>query len=214
VLAVERALSEVKQVNTKRDSSGLSGLEPALAAAKTLWEELWRGGQQAEEPRQQREIWSPEAREYYRNVAGPQKISTSWYPIAAFCRRLGSEIEQAKREDRTLSVIVFQLPETAAAEDECPTAVEMRLRSELRPQDLPTRVSERVLAVALPGTGAGAVEIAARLERALSSWAGGPVSVGTAHYPQDGHTATDLLRRAFLRSMAAATNLSEVTFGA
>jgi hypothetical protein len=177
-------------------ASQLSGVEPALTAAKSLWEELWGRKRATAQTRMEREVWSPEEREYYRTVMGPQTLETPWYPLATFARRLEAAIAQVQGDQRAPSVFVFQLTEPGADLEPSLSAAELGLGRELRPGDFLTRLSEQTLAVALVSAETGTQEIAARLTRALEKWTGGSVSAGCARYPQDGRTALDLLRKA------------------
>jgi hypothetical protein len=67
--------------------------------------------------------------------------------------------------------------------------------------DLPTRLSTRALAIALPITGEDGLAVSARLEVLCSHLAGRPVTAGLAFFPQVGPAAAELLRVATRRSL-------------
>jgi hypothetical protein len=119
-------------------------------------------------------------------------------PELAACLRLLEEFAQAQGTGQPLAVVVYQLPTLTP---EGWREVEIALRLEVRRDDLPTRLGAMTVAVVLPQTGAGAMQVALRAERTLSKVVAGPVVSGMAVYPQDGPTAMDLLRAATWRSL-------------
>jgi RNA polymerase sigma-B factor len=70
------------------------------------------------------------------------------------------------------------------------------LRECLRKADVPARIGEGLLAVALPKTRDGAVAVAERLTALLSQVAGCPVVVGIAYYPADAREPSALIEMA------------------
>jgi RNA polymerase sigma-B factor len=70
------------------------------------------------------------------------------------------------------------------------------LRECLRKADIPARLDERTLAVALPHTGEAAAAAARRMTDLLSQVAGCDVSSGLALYPDDGREAATLIQAA------------------
>jgi RNA polymerase sigma-B factor len=70
------------------------------------------------------------------------------------------------------------------------------LRECLRKADIPARLEEQTLAVALPHTGEGAAAAAQRMAQLLSRVSGCPVTSGVALYPDDGREAAALIQAA------------------
>src|SRR5262249_10835438 len=70
------------------------------------------------------------------------------------------------------------------------------LRECLRKADIPARLDERTLAVAMPHTGEAAAAAARRITELLSQVAGCDVSSGLALYPNDGREAAALIHAA------------------
>jgi RNA polymerase sigma-B factor len=88
-----------------------------------------------------------------------------------------------------------------ADRDQVLQEVGVALRECLRKADIPARVGEGLLAIALPQTGPGAAAVAERLAPLLSQIAGCPVSCGIACYPADGREPAALLDIAVERAI-------------
>src|SRR6266542_2300113 len=160
-------------------------------AAVPWWNRLLHGASPTEAPRPVREVWSPESREYYRAVVGLEPLPADFYPVRPFYHHLVAEFERTVRQSRPLAVVVFQLPDQGSCGGLHWPDLEIALRREVRREDLPARLAERVAALCLPNTGEGAAWVATRLERGLSRLIGGPVTAGAAYYPLDGPTALE-----------------------
>ena len=180
---------------------------PAAAAsaaripAPPRWWEGWGRRPPAEGGK--REVWTPEARALQR-LASPTRLPQSGlYPLMTVFQWVNQEIRRVDGETGQLAVVVLQLPALPAAPEHRQRQLEIALRREVRSNDLPTRLSETALAVALPETGADAAGVADRLQQVLSQVAGARVGGGAACYPRDGRTALELLRTAAQRSQAA-----------
>jgi diguanylate cyclase (GGDEF)-like protein len=91
-----------------------------------------------------------------------------------------------------------------AAGDAALVAIASTLRAGLRAIDSLARVGGDEFAVLLPATGAaGAAEAAARLTARVAAGSLPAISIGSAAYGSDGHSADDLLRAADLGLYAA-----------
>jgi hypothetical protein len=121
--------------------------------------------------------------------------------VRPFYRHLVEEFDRAVRQSRPLAVVIFQFPDLGPAGSRHWRDLEIALRREVRQEDLPARLTERVAAICLPNTGEGAWCVASRLERDLSRLIGAAVRVGVAYYPLDGPSALELLRTAIWRSL-------------
>ena len=76
------------------------------------------------------------------------------------------------------------------------------LRECLRKADVPARIGEGLLAVALPQTREGAVVVAERIAPLLSQIAGCPVATGIAYYPADARDPAALIEIAHAKAAA------------
>jgi hypothetical protein len=128
------------------------------------------------------------------------RLAPGLLPLTAFLIRLTDETTRAERYRRELGLVVFQVPAGSPRQQR---ELEIALRDCLRKADVPARLSEHVLAVILPETGAGAPAAAERIALRLSGIADSPVTGGFAHYPADGEKGSDLMRIATERSSVA-----------
>jgi diguanylate cyclase (GGDEF)-like protein len=130
----------------------------------------------------------------------------------AFGERVARELARARRTGEPFALLVadvdcFKAVNDGgghAAGDAALVAIASTLRAGLRAIDSLARVGGDEFAVLLPATGAaGAAEAAARLTARVAAGSLPAISIGSAAYGSDGHSADDLLRAADLGLYAA-----------
>lgn len=120
--------------------------------------------------------------------------------LAALFEVLDGEIMRAQRYRRDLAIAVFDIPLAFARDRQL--ALRNSVNSNVRGADIPIWVSSNTLTLVLPETGVGAHAATERITRVLSDVSGGPVASGYARFPEDGQTASELLRRAVRQKRA------------
>ncbi len=158
-----------------------------------------------------------------RRMAGDPSVidpATGLYNATYFHGRLGEEIARACRYRRDLSLVVFRFSEPPAPEagpvkggrsapdtdawglaPAVSKELGVALRECLRKADIPARLDEQTLAIALPQTGVGARVAAKRMTELLSGVTTGAIAGGIAHYPIDGRDPDTLLHAAIDRAL-------------
>jgi len=121
--------------------------------------------------------------------------------VVALFEVLETEIARAQRYRRDLSIAVFDVPIAFARDRQF--QLQNSVRNNVRGTDIPIWISNATLALVLPETGQGACAATERIARVLADVAGGPVASGYARFPEDGHTAAELVRRAVRQKRAA-----------
>jgi GGDEF domain-containing protein len=138
-----------------------------------------------------------EALEQQHEAQETASITRGLVPLAAFLMRLADETTRAERYQREFALVVLHVPTSTKRQAR---ELDIALRDCLRKADVPARLSESVLAVLLPETGAGVATAAGRIATLLSGVAGSPVTSGFACYPGDAQKSSDLMRIAADRS--------------
>jgi hypothetical protein len=121
--------------------------------------------------------------------------------VVALFDALETEITRAQRYRRELSIAVFDVPIAFARDRQF--QLQNSVRNNVRGTDLPIWISNSTLALVLPETGQGAAAATERIARVLADVAGGPVASGYARFPEDGNTASELVRRAVRQKRVA-----------
>lgn len=132
---------------------------------------------------------------------GPRDMARGGTNVAALFDVLEGEIARAGRHHRDLSIAVFDVPLAFARHRQL--ALRNSVCSHIRGTDIPVWLSNNTLALVLPETGPGVLVATERLARMLSDVAGGPVAAGCARFPEDGQSASELLRSAVRQKRAA-----------